>query len=89
MVADAARVLRRVEAVLLAGSHEVAVRSEKARGVTGLAARHGFARPSQLLEQVTGVSSTTAGRFIRLGAATGMPGVGDRVAVAAVVPRCQ
>ncbi len=71
VVADAARVLRRVEAVLLAGSHEVAVRSEKARGVTGLAARHGFARPSQLLEQVTGVSSTTAGRFIRLGAATG------------------
>lgn len=46
VVSDVARVLRRAEAVMVAGSTEVAARSDKARGETGLAARHGFARPS-------------------------------------------
>ncbi|MET0843394.1 MAG: hypothetical protein ABWY23_06065, partial [Mycetocola sp.] len=67
LVSEVARVLRRAEAVLVAGSTEVAVRSDKARGEAGLAARHGFARPSQLLEQVTGVSGRSAGRFLRVG----------------------
>ena len=71
LISDVARVLRRAEAVLVAGSHEVAVRSDKARGPAGLAARHGFARPSQLIEQVTGVSARTAGRYGRVGAVTG------------------
>jgi hypothetical protein len=70
LMADAAVVLRRAEAMLLAGSHEVASRSDKARGHDGLAARHGFASPSQLVEQITGVSARTASRFVRVGALT-------------------
>lgn len=68
LMADVAVVLRRAEAVLVAGSTEVAVRSDPSRGNSGLAARHGFARASQLVEQVTGVSARTASRFVRVGA---------------------
>ena len=71
LISEVARVLRRAEAVLVAGSTEVAARSDRARGETGLAARHGFSRPSLLLEQVTGLSARSAGRFLRLGALTG------------------
>ncbi|MBG6238965.1 hypothetical protein IWX78_001944 [Mycetocola sp. CAN_C7] len=70
LIADAARLVRRAEAVLVAGSREVAKRSDKAFGSKGLAARHGYARPSFLLEQVTGVSSRTANRYLRVGALT-------------------
>jgi hypothetical protein len=70
LMSEVAGVVRRADAVLLAGSNEVAIRSDKARGENGLAARHGFARPSQLLEQVTGVSARTASRFVRVGALT-------------------
>lgn len=70
LASDAASILHRAEAVLVACSNEVAIRSDKARGSTGLAARLGFARPSQLLEQVTGASARMACRYIALGAAT-------------------
>jgi hypothetical protein len=70
MTSEVAGVVRRAEAVLLAASNEVAIRSDKARGENGLAARHGFARPAQLLEQVTGMSARTASRFVRVGALT-------------------
>jgi hypothetical protein len=70
MVSEAAAVTRRVEAVLVAASNEVAIRSDKARGEDGLASRHGFARASQLVEQITGMSARTASRFLRVGAFT-------------------
>lgn len=71
LVSDTAAAMRKLEGVLTAASNEVAIRSDRARGSTGLAARHGYARPSQLIERVTGFGSRTASRFIKVGAAVG------------------
>ncbi|MCP2032026.1 hypothetical protein L1277_002125 [Okibacterium sp. HSC-33S16] len=69
-------VLRGTEAALAATSAEVAVRSDPVHGADGLAARHTYQRPSQLIEAITGVSSVTAGRLIRVGSRTS-PRVSD------------
>ncbi|RLP73423.1 HNH endonuclease [Mycetocola manganoxydans] len=87
LTADAAGVLRRAEAVLIACSNEVASRSDRALGSSGLAARHGFGRASQLLEQVTGVSARSASRYIRVGALTGQRVADTGLPLPALFPR--
>lgn len=71
LLSQAAREIRALEGVVAAVSNEVAARSDKALGWSGLAARHGYSRPSQLIEKVTGFSSRTASRFVRVGALAG------------------
>ncbi|MBG6237070.1 hypothetical protein IWX78_000013 [Mycetocola sp. CAN_C7] len=68
LASDTAAAIRRLEGVLTAVSNEVAIRSDRARGSAGLAARHGYARASQLLERVTGFGSRTTSRLVRVGA---------------------
>ncbi|MCP2032553.1 hypothetical protein L1277_002656 [Okibacterium sp. HSC-33S16] len=65
-----AHLVRGGEAVLAAMSAEVAVRSDPVRGTDGLAAKHTYQRPSQLVEVVTGVSAAAASRLIRVGQKT-------------------
>ncbi|RLQ81087.1 HNH endonuclease [Mycetocola zhadangensis] len=69
-MSQVAHVLRGSEAALAAMSAEVAVRSDPVRGGEGLAAKHTYQRPSQLIEVITGLSSATAGRLIRVGQRT-------------------
>ncbi|WP_183086404.1 HNH endonuclease signature motif containing protein [Mycetocola zhadangensis] len=69
-MSQVAHVLRGSEAALAAMSAEVAVRSDPTRGGEGLAAKHTYQRPSQLIEVITGLSSATAGRLIRVGQRT-------------------
>lgn len=71
LVSDTAAEIRKLEGVLTAASNEVAIRSDRARGSAGLAARHGYARASQLIERVTGFGSRTASRLIKVGASVG------------------
>ncbi len=65
-----AALVRGGEAVLAAMSDEVSVRSDPARGTAGLAARHNYQKASHLIEVITGMSSTTACRFMRVGRST-------------------
>ena len=65
-----AHLMRGSEAAIAAMSAEVAVRSDPVRGGEGVAAKHTYQRPSQLIEVITGVSSATAGRLIRVGQRT-------------------
>jgi hypothetical protein len=69
-LSQVAHLVRGGEAALAAMSAEVAVRSDPARGSEGLAAKHTYQRPSQLIEVITGLSSTTASRLIRVGQRT-------------------
>jgi hypothetical protein len=69
-------VLRGSEAALATMSAEVAERSDAVRGTAGLAAQHTYQRPSQLIEAITGLSSVTAGRLVRVGSRTS-PRVSD------------
>jgi hypothetical protein len=50
---------------------QVARRSRREFGHTGLAARNGFASPQQLLQQVTKVTAREAGQLVSLGNAIG------------------
>lgn len=68
LISNAAAMMNRLEGVMTAASNEVAIRSDRARGSAGLAARHGYARASQLIERVTGFGSRTASRFVNVGA---------------------
>lgn len=58
---------------MLDGGHvraaaEIVVRSDRAAGLEGLAARHGCATASQLIEKVAGVSARTARQRVRVAA---------------------
>jgi hypothetical protein len=75
-MSQVAHLVRGGEAALAAMSAEVAVRSDPTRGGEGLAAKHTYQRPSQLIEVVTGLSSATAGRLVRVGKHT-TPRVSD------------
>src|SRR5690606_11081393 len=70
VLSKTAAIGRGVDAILAAASNDVAVRSDPVRGSDGLAARLNFARPSYLVEMVTGVSAATANRMIRVGSRT-------------------
>jgi hypothetical protein len=65
-----AHLVRGGEAALAAMSADVAQRSDPIRGTEGLAARHTYQRPSQLIEAITGLSSAAASRLIRVGQRT-------------------
>ena len=75
-MSQVAHLVRGGDAALAAMSAEVATRSDPVRGTEGLAAKHTYQRPSQLIEAITGVSAATAGRLIRVGQRT-TPRVSD------------
>ncbi|GGF05675.1 DUF222 domain-containing protein [Mycetocola zhadangensis] len=69
-LSQVAHLVRGGEAALAAMSAEVALRSDPIRGTEGLAAKHTYQRPSQLIEVITGISSAAASRLIRVGQRT-------------------
>lgn len=58
---------RRVEAAHAVFAAEVARRSDRSLGQSGLAARNGFARVGDLLQSVTGVSRSASGSLVAAG----------------------
>lgn len=70
VVEAASRLRRRVDAVLVRVSDEIATRSAPAFGADGLSKQHGFASPARLVAAATGGSTAEASRLISVGAAT-------------------
>lgn len=73
---------RQVDAALAAVAGEVARRSDRSLGYSGLAARLGIRTPEQLVAQETGVSVREAAALVRVGKAAGQDGTGALVGAA-------
>lgn len=66
----AARLRRRVDAVLTRAADEVAKRSATRFGPDGLAKQHGYSSPARLVAAMTGGSAAEASKLLSVGSAT-------------------
>ena len=66
-MAEIVAVQRQVEGTLAVFAAELARRSDRSLGQSGLAAREGFARVGDLLQAVTGVSKSASGSLVAAG----------------------
>jgi hypothetical protein len=85
IVGAAEHLARRLCAIQVAGAAQVAERSRRELGASGLAQKHGCVRPGALLELIAHISGAEAHRRIQLGLA-----VKDTVAITGelIGPRC-